>query len=117
LSVAGADITAMKDPTRMGLAGAASEMATKGGVGIELRQDRIPVPSDVKGASEMLGLNPLQIANEGIALLGVRPTAAADVNRYFRRDTRSLWCSASLDITRNQIRYLKRDLYERYGEH
>ncbi|GAB3316692.1 hydrogenase expression/formation protein HypE [Haloplanus rallus] len=79
LSVAGADITAMKDPTRMGLAGAASEMATKGGVGIELRQDRIPVPSDVKGASEMLGLNPLQIANEGIALLGVRPTAAADV--------------------------------------
>jgi hydrogenase expression/formation protein HypE len=79
LSVAGAAVTAMKDPTRMGLAGAASEMATKSGVGIELRQDRIPVPSDVKGASEMLGLNPLQIANEGIALLGVRPTAAADV--------------------------------------
>jgi len=84
LSVAGADITAMKDPTRMGLAGAASEMATKGGVGIELRQDRIPVPSDVKGASEMLGLNPLQIANEGIALLGVKPTAAADVIEALR---------------------------------
>lgn len=79
LSVAGEDVTAMKDPTRMGLAGAANEMATKSGVGIELRQDRIPVPSDVKGASEMLGLNPLQIANEGIALLGVAPTAAEDV--------------------------------------
>jgi hydrogenase expression/formation protein HypE len=79
LSVAGEEVTAMKDPTRMGLAGAASEMATKSGVGIELRQDRIPVPSDVKGASEMLGLNPLQIANEGIALLGVAPNAAADV--------------------------------------
>ncbi|WP_338738994.1 hydrogenase expression/formation protein HypE [Haloplanus salilacus] len=79
LAVAGEDVTAMKDPTRMGLAGAANEMATKSGVGIELRQDRIPVPSDVKGASEMLGLNPLQIANEGIALLGVDPTAAEDV--------------------------------------
>lgn len=79
LSAAEGDVTAMKDPTRMGLAGAASEMAMKSGVGIELREDRIPVPSDVKGASEMLGLNPLQIANEGIALLGVAPTAAEDV--------------------------------------
>jgi len=79
LSVAGENVTAMKDPTRMGLAGAANEMATKSGVGIELRQDRIPVPTDVKGASEMLGLNPLQIANEGIALLGVDPTVAEDV--------------------------------------
>jgi hydrogenase expression/formation protein HypE len=79
LAVAGENVTAMKDPTRMGLAGAASEMAAKSGVGIELRQNRIPVPPDVKGASEMLGLNPLQIANEGIALLGVDPTVAEDV--------------------------------------
>jgi hydrogenase expression/formation protein HypE len=79
LSVAGADVTAMKDPTRMGLAGAVNEMAEKSGVGVELRQDRIPVPADVKGASEMLGLNPLQIANEGIAVLGVDPTAAEGV--------------------------------------
>jgi len=79
LAVAETDVTAMKDPTRMGLAGAVNEMAQKSGVGIELRQDRIPVPADVKGASEMLGLNPLQIANEGIAVLGVNPTAAEDV--------------------------------------
>jgi hydrogenase expression/formation protein HypE len=79
LSAADGGVTAMKDPTRMGLAGAANEMATKSGVGIELRQERVPVSADVKGASEMLGLNPLQIANEGIALLGVDPTVAADV--------------------------------------
>ena len=79
LSAANGGVTAMKDPTRMGLAGAASEMAKKSGVGIELRQERIPVSADVKGASEMLGLNPLQIANEGIALLGVDPTVAEDV--------------------------------------
>jgi hydrogenase expression/formation protein HypE len=69
----------MKDPTRMGLAGAVNEMAEKSGVGVELRQERIPVPADVKGASEMLGLNPLQIANEGIAVLGVDPAALEDV--------------------------------------
>ncbi len=79
LSVAGERVTAMKDPTRMGLAGAVNEMAEKSGVGVELRQDRIPVPDDVKGASEMLGLNPLQSANEGIAVLGVDPTVAEDV--------------------------------------
>jgi len=84
LSVADGGVTAMKDPTRMGLAGAASEMAAKSGVGIELRQERIPVSADIKGASEMLGLNPLQIANEGIALLGVDPTVAEDVLEALR---------------------------------
>lgn len=84
LSVAGDGITAAKDPTRMGLAGAVNEMATKSGVGVELRQDRIPVPSEVKGASEMLGLNPLEVANEGIAVLGVTPTDAEDVLKALR---------------------------------
>lgn len=79
LSVAGADVTAAKDPTRMGLAGAVNEMAEKSGVGVELRQERIPIPAAVTGASEMLGLNPLQIANEGIAVLGVDPAAAETV--------------------------------------
>jgi hydrogenase expression/formation protein HypE len=76
---ASAGVVAMKDPTRMGLAGAVNEMAEKSGVGVELRQERIPVPADVKGASEMLGLNPLQIANEGIAVLGVDPAALEGV--------------------------------------
>lgn len=79
LAVGGDDVTAMKDPTRMGLAGALNEMAGKSGVGVEIREERVPVPADVKGAGEMLGLDPFQIANEGVAVLGVAPRAAEDV--------------------------------------
>ncbi|PSP88936.1 hydrogenase expression/formation protein HypE [Halobacteriales archaeon QS_4_69_34] len=79
LDAGGEGVTAMKDPTRMGLAGALNEMADKSGVGIELRQERVPVTADVKGTGEMLGLDPFQIANEGVAVLGVAPTAAEDV--------------------------------------
>jgi hydrogenase expression/formation protein HypE len=79
LGTAGRDVSAMKDPTRMGLAGALNEMAEKSGIGIEVREERVPVVSDVKGTGEMLGLDPFQIANEGVAVLGVAPTAAEDV--------------------------------------
>jgi hydrogenase expression/formation protein HypE len=77
---AGGDaIAAMKDPTRMGLAGALNEMATKSEVGIEIKGDRVPLDDDVKGAGELLGLDPFQIANEGVAVIGVAPTAAEAV--------------------------------------
>jgi hydrogenase expression/formation protein HypE len=79
LEVGGDDVVAMKDPTRMGLAGALNEMATKSDVGIEVREDRVPVTTEVKGTGEMLGLDPFQIANEGVAVLGVAPAAAEDV--------------------------------------
>lgn len=79
LETAGDDVTAMKDPTRMGLAGALNEIAEKSGVGIEIHEERVPLTSDVKGTGEMLGLDPLQIANEGVAVLGVAPQAAEDV--------------------------------------
>lgn len=79
LETAGDDVTAMKDPTRMGLAGVLNEIAEKSGVGIEIHEERVPLTSDVKGTGEMLGLDPLQIANEGVAVLGVAPQAAEDV--------------------------------------
>lgn len=84
LEVGGDRVTAMKDPTRMGLAGALNEMAEKSGVGIEIREERVPVTSDVKGTGEMLGLDPFQIANEGVAVLGVAPGAAEDVLEALR---------------------------------
>jgi hydrogenase expression/formation protein HypE len=66
----------MKDPTRGGVASALHEMAEKSGVGIVLHEPRVPVSPVVRAAAEMLGLDPFQIANEGKALLGVRPDAA-----------------------------------------
>jgi hydrogenase expression/formation protein HypE len=69
----------MRDPTRGGLAGVLTEIATAGGVGIELREAMIPVNEAVRGACEILGFDPLFIANEGIfaAVVAEEETEAA----------------------------------------
>jgi hydrogenase expression/formation protein HypE len=72
-------VTAMKDPTRGGVASALHEMAEKSGVCIVIEEPQVPVNPLVRSAAEMLGLDPFHIANEGKALLGVRPEAAATV--------------------------------------
>ena len=66
-------ITAMKDPTRGGLAAALNEMAQKARVGIEIREEAIPLRPEVQGLSELLGISPYEVACEGRAVLGVRP--------------------------------------------
>jgi hydrogenase expression/formation protein HypE len=72
-------LVAMKDPTRGGLASALHEMAQKSGVGIVLDETAIPVRPAVRAAAELLGIDPLHVANEGKAVLGVRPQRAARV--------------------------------------
>jgi len=62
---ASANIHCLRDPTRGGLATTLNELATQSKVGIRIEQDKIPVREEVMGASEMLGLDPLYIANEG----------------------------------------------------
>jgi hydrogenase expression/formation protein HypE len=69
-------VTAMKDPTRGGLSSALHEMADKSGVGIVLDERSVPVSPVVGAAADLLGIDPLQIANEGKAVLGVRPERA-----------------------------------------
>jgi hydrogenase expression/formation protein HypE len=63
--VAVADIHCLRDPTRGGLAATLNELALQSGVGMEIREDAIPVKSTVKGACELLGIDPLNVANEG----------------------------------------------------
>jgi len=72
-------ITAMKDPTRGGFANAINEMAKKSKVGITLNQDKIPLKKEVRAASEMLGIDPLEVANEGKVVMGVKPDLADEV--------------------------------------
>jgi hydrogenase expression/formation protein HypE len=72
----GGAITAMKDPTRGGLASALHEMAGKSGVGVVLDQPSVPVRDEVRAAAELLGIDPLNVANEGKAVIGVRADAA-----------------------------------------
>jgi hydrogenase expression/formation protein HypE len=65
-------VVAMKDPTRGGLSSALHEMAEKAHVGILIREELVPVNPVVAAAAEMLGLDPMHVANEGKAVLGVR---------------------------------------------
>ena len=76
LAAGGGAVTAMKDPTRGGLSSALHEMADKSGVGIVLDERSVPVSPVVGAAADLLGIDPLHIANEGKAVLGVRPEAA-----------------------------------------
>jgi hydrogenase expression/formation protein HypE len=76
LAAGGGGVSAMKDPTRGGVASALHEMADKARVAILVREDAVPVRPAVRAAAELLGIDPLFIANEGKALLGVRPAFA-----------------------------------------
>ncbi len=59
------DIHVMRDPTRGGLAATLNELAHQSGVGMELIEDDMPIRDEVRGACEILGLDPLYVANEG----------------------------------------------------
>jgi len=70
-------IRCMRDPTRGGLASSLNEIAARAGVGMELIEDEIPIREEVRGACEMLGLDPLYVANEG-KLVAIVAREAAD---------------------------------------
>jgi hydrogenase expression/formation protein HypE len=69
-------IRAMRDPTRGGLTSALNELAVASGVGVKLDEAAIPVRNEVRGACEMLGLDPLYVANEGKLIAVVPPEEA-----------------------------------------
>ena len=75
----GADVHTLRDPTRGGLSATLNEIAKAAGVGVELEERALPVPQDVKDACGLLGLDPLQVANEGKLVAFVPADAADDV--------------------------------------
>lgn len=79
LSAAGPALHTLRDPTRGGVATALNEIAMASEVSIALDQTAIPVRVEVRGACEILGLDPLTIANEGKLLAIVAPEKAAAV--------------------------------------
>lgn len=70
------EIRCMRDPTRGGLSSTCNEIASRSGVGLELVEPDLPVREEVRGACEMLGLDPLYVANEGKLVAIVAPEAA-----------------------------------------
>ena len=73
------DIRAMRDPTRGGVATTLNEFAAASNVGIQLYDSNIPVNPDVEGACEILGIDPLYVANEGKMIVVVPAYIAGDV--------------------------------------
>lgn len=76
-ALAAGDIHAMKDPTRGGFANAINEMASKSGVHVEIEEEALPIRKSVQSAAAMLGIDPLEVANEGKTIMGV-PAKDAD---------------------------------------
>ncbi|MDA2895146.1 hydrogenase expression/formation protein HypE [Mycolicibacterium sp. BiH015] len=84
LSAAGPAVHALRDPTRGGLVAAVVEIARTAAVGIELDEAAIPVPDAVASACSFLGLDPLQVANEGKLVAFVDPAHADAVLEAMR---------------------------------
>jgi hydrogenase expression/formation protein HypE len=78
-TAAGDAVVFMRDPTRAGLAGLAADLAQHSGWNIVLEESAIPIKPQVRHASDLLGLDPLEIANEGKVVVVVRPGAAPAV--------------------------------------
>jgi hydrogenase expression/formation protein HypE len=77
LSVGG--IVSAKDPTRGGLANTVNEFSDKSKVGIILDEEKIPIPKGVRAACNMLGIDPLEIGNEGKVVFGVVEEKADEI--------------------------------------
>jgi hydrogenase expression/formation protein HypE len=78
LGAAGQSLRCMRDPTRGGVASALNELARASGVSVTVREADVPVGPAVAGASELLGIDPMYIANEGKLVAIVEAGAAAE---------------------------------------
>jgi hydrogenase expression/formation protein HypE len=78
-------IRCMRDPTRGGVSSVLNELADAARVGVELREASIPLRAEVRGACEMLGLDPLYVANEGKLIAVVPPGEAEQLLEVMRQ--------------------------------
>jgi hydrogenase expression/formation protein HypE len=78
-------VVSMKDPTRGGLANTLNEFAEKSKMGIMVDEEKIPIKEGVKSACEMLGIDPLEIGNEGKIVIGAVKEKAGDILKVLRK--------------------------------
>jgi hydrogenase expression/formation protein HypE len=76
LEAAGSSLRCLRDATRGGVASALNELARASGVAVEIREDAVPVLPEVAAAAELLGIDPMYIANEGVLVAFVAPEGA-----------------------------------------
>ena len=78
-------IVGMKDPTRGGLADALNEFSEKSKTGILVHENKVPIREDVQTACEMLGLDPLEVGNEGKLIIGTVPRKTEQVLNFLKQ--------------------------------
>jgi hydrogenase expression/formation protein HypE len=78
LEAVGPDVRCLRDATRGGVASVLNELARASAVAIGVREGDVPVSPEVNGAAELLGIDPMYVANEGVFVAFVAPGAAAD---------------------------------------
>ncbi|MCW4006248.1 MAG: hydrogenase expression/formation protein HypE [Candidatus Bathyarchaeota archaeon] len=78
-------VVAMKDATRGGLADALHEWTEKSNAGILVQENQIPIREDVRVACEMLGLDPLEVGNEGKIIIGAVAEKAQEIQSFLRK--------------------------------
>jgi hydrogenase expression/formation protein HypE len=79
LDAVGGQVHTMRDPTRGGLSATLNEIANSANVGMQIDETRLPVHAEVQAACELLGLDPVYVANEGKVVFFVAPEAAEQV--------------------------------------
>jgi hydrogenase expression/formation protein HypE len=79
------EIRCMRDPTRGGVSSTLNEIAQQSNVGIALEERAIPVREEVRGACELLGLDPLYVANEGKLVAILAPERASEILQTMRK--------------------------------
>ncbi|MBU1871984.1 MAG: hydrogenase expression/formation protein HypE, partial [Candidatus Omnitrophica bacterium] len=90
----------MRDPTRGGLATTLNEIAQTSGLGIVIDETSVPISSRVRAACELLGIDPLYIANEGKAIMVVEPAAAENIVNRLRQQRLGRYAGIIGSITR-----------------
>lgn len=83
----------MRDPTRGGVATVLNELASKTGTGIEIEEKSLPVRNSVKAMCELLGFDPLHVANEGKVLIVASEDYAEDILATLRRNEYGKECA------------------------
>jgi len=78
-------VVSVKDPTRGGLADALNEWAEKSKVGILTHEDKVPIRQDVQTACDMLGLDPLEVGNEGKYIIGIVHEKAQEALEFLKQ--------------------------------
>ncbi len=94
-------VSAMKDPTRGGVAEALNELASKSNVGIVIEESSLPVSPVVRNFCEMLGLDPLTLTNEGKVVMGVARDRSDEVLEAIRENPKARDACIIGEVTEN----------------